>query len=388
MSRPVRVALVCPYSLSRPGGVQGQVQGLARALGAIGHDVAVLAPDDRHEPGWVTEHASSGAVPAHEPRRYAAGRSTGIRANGSVAPVSLDPRAAWRVRRAVAAFGAEVVHLHEPLAPAIGYWCLAEHRWATVGTYHRSGEGLGYRLAAPLVRWADRRLDVRCAVSAAAAETLAAVAGRRDVEVLFNGVEVERFAAASPVASHAPAVLFLGRHERRKGLEVLLEAFSRADWPVGTAPVLWVAGDGPETEALRKRFAGTPRVEWLGMLDDAEVPARLAGASVLCAPSLGGESFGMVLVEAMAAGCAVVASDIPGYRAAAGGHAALAPPGDADALARALVATVAGSRSAEGARRRSAARHHAEEWSMARLAARYVALYEEAVRAAGARPPA
>lgn len=380
----MRVALVCPYSLSRPGGVQGQVLGLARALHAAGHDVLVVAPDDTRPPGL--ERSSDG------PSRFTAGPSTGVQANGSVAPVALDPRAAWRARRAVARYGAEVVHLHEPFAPAVGYGVLVEHALPSVGTYHRAGEGRGYRLAAPLARWADGRLDVRCAVSDAAAATVAAVVGRRPVEVLFNGVEVDRFGGAAPVPSEAPAILFLGRHERRKGLEVLLEAFRRARWPEGMAhPVLWVAGDGPETAGLRRRFAGVPGVEWLGVLPDAQVPGRLAGASVLCAPALGGESFGMVLLEAMAAGCAVVASDIPGYRAAAGGHAALVAPGEPEALAVALADEVARHASGpaaappgtDGARllpaHLQAARRHAEEWSMDRLAKRYVALYRRAI---------
>lgn len=382
----MRVALVCPYSLSRPGGVQGQVQGLARALEAAGHRAAVLAPDDAQPDGWCEPPGGAGAPPPagaatpDGPWRFAAGRSARVRANGSVAPVSLDPRAAWRVRRAVDQFAADVVHLHEPLAPVVGYGCLVAHRLPTVGTYHRSGEGMGYRLAAPVVRWADRRLDVRCAVSAAAAETLEAVAGRRPVEVLFNGVEVDRFAGAAPVASERPAVLFLGRHERRKGLEVLLAAFEGATW-TGDRPVLWVAGDGPETAALRRRYAGVPGVEWLGVLADDAVPARLAGATALCAPSLGGESFGMVLVEAMAAGAAVVASDIPGYRAAAGGQADLVPPGDPEALGRALGRVLSAAGTPAGVARRAAARRHAEGWSMARLAGRYAELYEQAIAA-------
>lgn len=370
------------------------MRGLARALGTEGHPVLVVAPDDDRAPGWVApapgRQPAAGPATPHvvAPERFVAGPSTAVRANGSVAPVSLDPRAAWRVRRAIANFGADVVHFHEPLAPAIGYWCLAEHRLPAVGTYHRAGEGLGYRLVAPVVRWADDRLDVRCAVSAAAAKTLAAVAGGRPVEVLFNGVDVDRFTGARPTPVAVPAILFLGRHERRKGLETLLEAYRTADWPPGAAPNLWVAGDGPETDKLRHRFGGVRGIEWLGVLDDAEVPARLAGASVLCAPSLGGESFGMVVLEAMAAGCAVVASDIPGYRAAAGGHALLVPPGDAGALAGALVSEIraldgAGTAAEVPGERppRVAARRHAEDWSMARLAARYLALYERAVDA-------
>ena len=122
-----------------------------------------------------------------------------------------------------------------------------------------------------------------------------------------------------------PVVLFLGRHEARKGLDVLLDAFAMVERPA----VLWVAGDGPGSEVQRRRHPESDRVRWLGMLSDDEVASRLAGADVLCAPSLHGESFGMVLLEGMAAGCAVVASDIEGYRSAAGGHAELVPPGDA-----------------------------------------------------------
>ncbi|MGH9107940.1 MAG: glycosyltransferase family 4 protein [Acidimicrobiales bacterium] len=374
----MRIAMVCPYSLSRPGGVQGQVRGLSRELEAAGHRVVVVAPDDRRPPGWCRRPAPDGAG-APAPWRFVPGRSTPVRSNGSVAPVALSPAAAWRAHRAVATFGAEVLHLHEPLAPAVGYWCLAEHRLPTVGTYHRSGGSRAYRLLGPLSRWAGTRLDVACAVSEAAAETAAAAVGGR-FEILFNGVEVERFSGAEPVASPRPAILFLGRHEPRKGLAVLLEAFGRL--PAGEQ-VLWVGGDGPETAGLRRRFGSLPGVEWLGMLGDDEVPARLAGAAVLCAPSLGGESFGMVLLEAMAAGCAVVASDIPGYRAAAGGHGLLAPPGDPEGLAGALGAVLAGAADDEA---RRAARRHAESWSMRRLAASYVDLYRRAVSEARRRP--
>lgn len=399
----MRVALVCPYSLSRPGGVQGQVTGLARALTTAGHPAAIVAPDDDRHPGWVEgrprDPASEGPP---QPARCAAGRSTGLRANGSVAPVCLSPAAVVRAVRAVTVFGADVVHLHEPLAPALGYGILAAHRLPTVGTYHRSGSSAAYRLLGPLAGWADGRLDVRCAVSAAAAETATAVAGRRPVEVLFNGVEVDRFVGVTPAPAPTgvPVVLFLGRHERRKGLEVLLEAFRRCRWTGGgPAPVLWVAGDGPETGHLRRRFGDLGGIEWLGVVPDQEVPARLAAASVLCAPSLAGESFGMVLLEAMAAGCAVVASDISGYRAAAGGHARLVPPGDPDELARALELAVGsaaspGSAAGSGAGPAAepetvrAARRHAEAWSMDRLAERYVALYERAIadRGSAERP--
>ena len=369
----MRIAMVCPYSLSRPGGVQGQVKGLARALRALGHDVAVLAPDDAHQTGLVARPPS---VPGESGLRwggtYSVGRSLSLRSNGSVAPVSLSPMSAIRTQRFVGREGVDVVHLHEPLAPLVGYGSLIGSTVPVVGTYHRSGDSRAYQLLGPLARWANGRLAVRCAVSEAAAETARSAMGGT-YEVLFNGIEVDRFAGARPWPTDRPTVLFLGRHEERKGLGVLLEGFERVSDPA----VLWIAGDGPETERLRRAHPESERVHWLGMVDEEEVASRLAGADVLCAPSLGGESFGMVLLEGMAAGCAVVASDIPGYRAAAGGHAALVPSGDPVALAGALAEALDGRAQDDGAAlaARRGGLAHAEEWSMARLADRYAEIY-------------
>lgn len=373
--------MVCPYSLSRPGGVQGQATGLARSLRRLGHEVAVLAPDGGGgSPG-------AGAPGARAGDRFDGlhriGRAVGLRSNGSVAPVALSPAAATLVARFARDRGADVVHLHEPLAPVAGYGCLFSRPVPLVGTYHRAGGSGWYRALGPLARWAGSRLDVACAVSAAAAATATAATGRA-CEVLFNGVDLARFAGAEPWPTGGPTVLFLGRHEARKGLATLLDAFAGLPGPA----VLWVAGDGPETEALRHRHPPSERVRWLGVLPDDEVARRLAGAHVLCAPSLRGESFGMVLLEGMAAGCAVVASDLPGYRAAAAGHAALVPPGDAGALRDALAATLAGVAAGTGAGSEEALRaaaRHAADWSMDRLAARYADLY---ARACSGRAPA
>jgi phosphatidylinositol alpha-mannosyltransferase len=216
------------------------------------------------------------------------------------------------------------------------------------------------------------------AVSEAARET-ALRSTKGEYEVLFNGVDMDRFAAATPTPSDRPTVLFLGRHETRKGLDVLLDAFAELERPAR----LWVAGDGPQGEVQRRRHPESDRIKWLGILSDREVDAHLAGADVLCAPSLRGESFGMVVLEGMAARCAVVASDLQGYRSAAGGHAVLVPPGDVTALSRALGAALADA--AEGSGQSSvdalkAAETHAEGWSMDTLAERYVDVYERAIR--------
>jgi phosphatidylinositol alpha-mannosyltransferase len=182
-------------------------------------------------------------------------------------------------------------------------------------------------------------------------------------------------------------VLFVGRHEERKGLGVLLEAVTRLH--PDTALTVWVAGEGPDTDGLRRRHPPSTRVQWLGRIDDAELASRLAGAHALCAPALRGESFGVVLLEAMAARAAVVASDLAGYAAVVGGHGLLVAPGDPDALARALE-TVAGDAARGtgwcGPGALNAAFAHASQWSMANVAQRYIAVYERVL--AGTRPEA
>jgi phosphatidylinositol alpha-mannosyltransferase len=255
-----------------------------------------------------------------------------------------------------------------------------------VGTYHRSGVSRWVPVLRPLTALVGRRLQVRVAVSEAARQT-GLRSGGGEFEVLFNGVDMERFESAVPARDEQgrPTVLFLGRHEERKGLNVLLDAFALLDRPA----VLWVAGDGPGSAVQRRRHPDSDRVRWLGTLRDDEVASRLAGADVLCAPSLYGESFGMVLLEGMAAGCAVVASDIEGYRSAAGGHAALVPPGDVGALAGALGSALADSaegvgRSSPGARKE--ATEYARAWSMDTLAERYVDVYTRAIAAYGSVP--
>jgi phosphatidyl-myo-inositol alpha-mannosyltransferase len=378
----MRVALHCPYSLSRPGGVQGQVVGLARALRAGGHEAVVLAPAD----GDAAGVADGVGLPRHA--LVVVGRSVSLPANGSQAPVALWPGAAVRAVRAVRDGGFDVVHLHEPLAPGAGYGCLLACRQPLVGTFHRAGSSAAYRLLGPLARRGAARLAVRAAVSAEAEATAAAALGGRYV-IVPNAVELDRFAAATPWPDRhdpGPVVVFVGRHEERKGLGVLLEAFARIEAGDDGGPTLWVAGDGPASAALRRRFPEGPRLRWLGVVSDAELAARLRRADVMCAPSLRGESFGVVLLEAMAARTAIVASALPGYAAVAADHARLVPPGDvaalADALARAVDDARAGTASASVAALDAAAAH-AATWDMTAQAARYAALYEEAVAGGG-----
>ncbi|MHB8682107.1 MAG: glycosyltransferase family 4 protein [Acidimicrobiales bacterium] len=372
----MRVAVVCPYSLSAPGGVQGQALGLAGALRRAGHHAVVLAPLDG-------ELAVPG-LPADAV--IGLGRSIPVPANGSVAPLGLTPASSVRAWRAIARGRFDVVHLHEPLAPGPTWAALARPE-PKVGTFHRAGLGRGLRLAAPLARRAASRLSARCAVSEEARATARALAGG-DYDIIGNGVELARFTDAVPWPAPGPTVLFVGRHEHRKGLAVLLEAFARVGPALGAH--LWVSGQGPDTAALRSRFRSVANVEWLGRVDDDTLAARLAGASVLCAPSLGGESFGIVLVEAMAARTAVVASDIPGYRAVVGDSATLVAPGDAAALAAALTTALSDAAAGTGGsapRALDAAAARAARWSMDAIAAQYVGEYERVLAEHRGRPP-
>jgi phosphatidyl-myo-inositol alpha-mannosyltransferase len=367
----MKIAMLSPYALGSVGGVQGQVVGLARSLRAAGHEVTVVAPaEDRH------------AVPDSVGEHFVIGSPIGVRSNGSVAPVSPWPTAACRAERYISRGGFDVVHVHEPLAPMAAYGLALRVPLPMVGTYHRAGVSRWVRPLHPLTQLVGRRLQVRVAVSEAARQT-GLQEGGGEFEVLFNGVEMDRFESAPPRRDPEgrPTVLFLGRHEPRKGLAVLLDAFARVEAPA----VLWISGDGPGTEVQRRRQLASDRVQWLGRLSDDEVASRLAGADVLCAPSLQGESFGMVVLEGMAAGCAVVASDIEGYRMAAGGHATLVPPGDAAALAVALQGVLAGVGGGAWGVARTAATDYARAWSMDTLAARYLDLYQRAIEGFPAR---
>lgn len=331
--------------------------GLARSLRALGHEVRVLGPCDGPPP-------DAGVTPL--------GNSVPLAANGSVAPIAPDLPCALRTIRVLRDEGFDVVHLHEPLVPGPCMTAAVTASAPLVGTFHAAGDSAAYRWAGPALAWLAGRLSVRTAVSAdAVALAMSHLGG--SYRQTFNGVEVARFAKATPWPTEGPTVLFVGRHEERKGLAVLLAALARlpADARV------WVAGDGPDSERLRASVAGDDRVSWLGRIDDEERNRRLRGADAFCAPSLRGESFGVVLLEAMAAGTPVVASDLPGYANVArpGREGLLVPPGDAEVLGAALATALAG-----GAAVRDlveAGRARADELSMDSLAQCYLALYEE-----------
>jgi phosphatidylinositol alpha-mannosyltransferase len=323
---------VSPYDLALPGGVPSHIRAQADALRRRGHVVQVYGPASdrgRLRPG---ERALGGAI--------------ALNVGGTVSGLGLSPLADGRVRALLRRDRFDVVHLHEPLTPLLPWLFLVHARVPLVGTFHVHREG-GHRLyaaARPLLGRLIARLDHRIAVSAAARRTVARhFPGRYDI--IPNGIDGERFRARSPApagpAHGGPAILFVGRIEARKGLSYLVRALPAVRARVPAARLV-VAGDGPERPAVERlvRALGLEAgVHFAGRVPDERLPAYFHAADVVCAPATGGESFGVVLLEAMAAGRAVVASAIAGYAELLGPSRAglLVPPADPAALAQAIV---------------------------------------------------
>ncbi|TCK22667.1 phosphatidylinositol alpha-mannosyltransferase [Pseudonocardia endophytica] len=322
----LRVGIVCPYSLDVPGGVQAHVLDLAAALRVLGHHVEVLAPAETGTamPEFVTS----------------AGRSLGVPYNGSVARVTFGPVTYQRVKRWLAEREFDVLHLHEPTTFSISVLALLAAQGPIVATFHTSTERSRALVAfGGVLRPLMEKVTARIAVSAMARRVQVEHLGGDATEVP-NGVDVARFADGPvlPGRPPGPTVGFLGRFdEPRKGMPVLLDAVRALS---RTRPGLRLLVVGRGDEAALRRQAGPDlagRIDFLGAVDEPTKAAALRSMDVYCAPNLGGESFGMVLLEAMAAGAPVVASDMEAFRAVVGDDAGrLVPTGDAPALARVL----------------------------------------------------
>ncbi|MGO9976571.1 MAG: glycosyltransferase [Solirubrobacteraceae bacterium] len=335
----MRIALVSPYSWTYPGGVTRHIEALAEQYIAQGHDVRVLAPFD--PPDGLSTALHRGARPqriAPPPYLIPLGRTVGFKANGSVSNLSLSPLAMAKLLRELRSGQFDVAHLHEPVAPVAGWAACGFGDLPLVGTFHSySTKWLPNMIGNALgARQILNRLHVRVAVSDAAQWT-----GRRwfggHYRVIPNGVhfDAERAArAAERPAGEKLRIVFVGQAVERKGLPLLLHAFEALREHIPTE--LTVVG--PTAKELDPLLMDPSGVRALGKVDDERKRYELERADVLCAPSLGGESFGMVLTEAFAAGTPVIASDIAGYRAVVqdGVDGILVPMGDAQALAEAL----------------------------------------------------
>ena len=370
----VRIGMVCPYSIDVRGGVQAHVLGLAQGLRDLGHQVSVLAP--------TVSGGSAGPLP---PFVTAAGRAVRVPYNGSVAPLAFGPVALARVRRWLREHDFDVLHLHEPTAPSVSLIALAMADLPIVVTFHMAAtRSRALTAAHTLLQPPLEKVTARIAVSPLARRVQVEHLGGDAVEIP-NGLDVGFFATAAPLPGYprtGGTVGFVGRFdEPRKGMAVLLAALRRLT-PTRPQLRLLVVGDG-DGAALR-RVAGPvlgPRIHVLGELGDRGKAAMLRSVDLLCAPALGGESFGIVLTEALAAGTPVLASDLDAFRRVLDGGRAgmLVPPDTPVTLAAALADLLDDpARRAELAAR---GRCHAARWDWPVVARRVLQVYETAVAA-------
>ncbi len=371
----MKVGIVVPYSWSFWGAVVEHAELQSEALRRQGCEVKTIMGND--PPGQFTRmlhprHGRNGPPP---PDVIPIGRSVIVPANGSLPNIILSPRSLFRIRDVLERERFDVLHLHEPMTPIPCIAALASFRGPMVGTFHASGELGWMRIATRTWGFLADRLDRRIAVS-----EMARRSAQRwlpgDYEIVPNGVLIP--AAADP-GNREHRIVFAGRHEQRKGLHVLLSA-----WPdirSRTGADLHVIGADPLRVRLLMRRLRVPEdgIEVLGFLDQDRFTAELLAAKALVAPSLGGESFGMVLTRALACATPVVASDISGYRDVMTPETSVAfPPGDEGALADAVVSLLADEprRAAMGAAGRELMQ---QRYAWDAIAARLVGIYESAV---------
>lgn len=368
----MRIGIVCPYSFEVPGGVQTHVRDLAETLIGMGHEVSVLAPADEDSP-----------LP---PFVVPAGRAVPVRYNGSVARLSFGPISAARVRRWIEHGEFDVLHVHEPVTPSLSMLAVLSAKGPVVATFHTAmPRSRAMAAAQGMLQLVLERITGRIAVSALARKVQVEHLGGGAVEIP-NGVAVAKFANAAPLAGwpgEGGALGFLGRFtEPRKGFPVLLSAFTAL---ATTRPGLrlLVAGPGDPDEVTDE--IPTPlreRIVFLGAVSEPDKARMLRGVDIYVAPNVGGESFGMILTEAMAAGTPVVASDLDAFRRVLDGGRAgeLFPTGDADALAATLAALL------DAPQRRSVLAAHARtvvagyDWPV--VAARVLEVYATVIEAA------
>jgi len=325
----MKIGLVCPYIYPETGGVAQHVRHLYENLRLRGHDVRIITAS--HGP----QRASEGDI-----LRIGVGFSVPL--NGSMGTLTFSPRYISQVRELLERERFDILHLHEPFVPFLSLFLLRESNSVNIATFHAyAGFSPSYELGSRVMKAHAARLHGRIAVSAAARHFIDRFFPG-DYKVIPNGVDIPRFEGAVPIArwqDGTPNVLFVGRHEPRKGLIDLLKAH-RILRRTGYEERLLVVGGGPQEREARRYVAtrGLKAVEFLGRVSDAEKAQLFRTADIYCSPATGGESFGIVLLEAMAAGAPIVASDIHGYKGVVrrGREGLLVPPHEPKELARAI----------------------------------------------------
>ena len=376
----MKIGIVVPFSWSFWGGVPEHADHQARALRELGHEALIIMGHD--PPGRLTKMLHPRIGRHERPPEYVipVGRSVIVPANGSLSNIILTPRSMLRMSRVLDRERFDVLHVHEPLAPILSTFALARAQCPVVSTSHSSGDTLRwYRLAHAAFGFLAERIDHRIAVSERAREAAARYLGE-PVEILPNGVVIPKVANGG---ERLPHIVFVGRHEPRKGLPVLLEA-----WPEiarRTGARLRVVGADPLSVRwlLRRQGVSDEQVDVLGSISEEALTDELLRARLLVAPSVGRESFGMVLTRAFGCATPVVASDIEGYRDVAGpDNGVLVPPGDPRALTEAVVALFE-----DEVRRRAlgeAGRRLAQQrFGWERIASRLLDIYGDLLNGAG-----
>jgi phosphatidyl-myo-inositol alpha-mannosyltransferase len=370
----MKIGIVVPFSWSYWGGVVEHSENQAAALRARGHDVKIVMGHD--PPGALTRflHPRSGRHGHLPPDVIPVGRSVVVPANGSLPNIVLSPRSIRRIRETMRDERFDLVHLHEPLTPTICVATLVFAECPVVATWHAAGDLGWMRAGVPVWGFLIDRVETRIAVSRMAAESAEQWLGP-DFEIVPNGVVVPEHADPE---HREHRIVFIGRHDARKGLPVLLRA-----WPEirrRTGARLRLIGTDPLQYRLlhaRMRF-DEDGIDVLGIVSNEQRDAELASSKLFVSPALGGESFGMVLIEAFATATPVVASDIPGFADVATADAArLVPPGDERALAQAICELL-GDEERRVAMGR-AGRELSQRYSWQGIAERLEAIYERAV---------
>lgn len=370
----MKIALVSPYDFAYPGGVTEHIRHLDQHFRRLGHQVRILAPSSKDERELPCDNL------------YRVGeRIVGVPANQAVARINLSLTLSRRVKQILAAENFDVIHLHEPFAPAVPITVLRHSKTVNVATFHAARRSYtGYRLGKPILARYFAKLHGRIAVSTAAMQFISKYFPAT-YEIIPNGVDLEQF--ADPRLAPFPElrdgylnILFVGRLEKRKGLIYLLKALKHVKQQFPSVRLIVVGAFDAEQLETYERFvrqAGLTEVVFKGFVSSEDKVRYYKSCDIFCAPSIGRESQGIVLLEAMAAGKPVVASNIEGYRTvlAEGDAGLLVPPGDETALAVALTRLIADDH--YRARLAEAGRRRVQAYSWDRIARRILAYYED-----------